>query len=176
VEVGEESGSGSFSLRAVPQPARPSTNGPSTIRKFSRRTAASLTGQIATDRLHVLSSTASRLRGLYLLTNRERPVSHQPFEFLKLLEETSRGERPVHRGHIAGPDVCGGECFSFDQSPLVKIPYKETKHFKLYKDFFTTLSRCAWADAWCYIDRILIIRSEVPASLWRVSPGSYSGS
>ena len=83
-----------------------------------------------------------RLRGLYLLDEPENALSASSlFDFLKLLEELALGgisqfivvtHSPIL---MSLPDA---EIFSFDESPLAKIPYRETKHFKLYKEFFTT--------------------------------------
>jgi len=81
-----------------------------------------------------------RIRGLYLLDEPENALSASTlFEFLELLVDLSRlGESQfliaTHSPILMS--LRGSELFSFDKSPLAKIPYMETKHFKLYKAFF----------------------------------------
>jgi predicted ATPase len=82
-----------------------------------------------------------RLKGVYLLDEPENALSATNlFEFLRLLEEMARRGAVQFIVATHSPvlmSLRGAEIFSFDQAPLAKIPYKETKHFRLYKEFFT---------------------------------------
>lgn len=86
-----------------------------------------------------------RIKGLYLLDEPETALSPKSqLELLDLIQKMS------HAGHaqfiIATHSPILMSCpdsviFSFDHSPVREMEYKETDHYRIYKDFFEDVSR-----------------------------------
>jgi predicted ATPase len=89
-----------------------------------------------------------QVKGLYLLDEPEAALSPaSQVRFLRLLQEL---EAEGHAQFImathspilmAYPDA---QIFSFDADRIEEVPYQETTHYKIYKQFFT--NRCAFLE------------------------------
>jgi len=89
-----------------------------------------------------------QVKGLYLLDEPEAALSPaSQVRFLRLLQEL---EAEGHAQFImathspilmAYPDA---QIFSFDADRIEEVPYQETTHYKVYKQFFT--NRCAFLE------------------------------
>ena len=86
-----------------------------------------------------------KIRGLYLLDEPETALSPKSqMEFLKLLQDTGiNGEAQfIIATHspilMACPEAL---IYSFDYIPPKMIPYEDTEHYKIYKDFMVNPNR-----------------------------------
>lgn len=80
-----------------------------------------------------------RIRGLYLLDEPETALSPKSqMELLKLLQDTgiSGDAQFIIATHSPILMACPGALiYSFDHIPPKMIPYEDTEHYKIYKDF-----------------------------------------
>jgi predicted ATPase len=86
-----------------------------------------------------------KIRGLYLLDEPETALSPKSqMELLKLLQDTGiNGEAQfIIATHspilMACPEAL---IYSFDHIPTKMIPYEDTEHYKIYKDFMVNPNR-----------------------------------
>ncbi len=80
-----------------------------------------------------------KIKGLYLLDEPETALSPKSqLELLKLLQEMSaQGHAQfIIATHSPILMACPGSViYSFDNIPVKRIPYEETEHYRIYKDF-----------------------------------------
>jgi predicted ATPase len=80
-----------------------------------------------------------KIKGLYLLDEPETALSPQSqLELLKILKETTRDGHAQYIIASHSPILLaypGATIYSFDQSPVKSISYRETAYYKLYKAF-----------------------------------------
>ncbi len=86
-----------------------------------------------------------RIKGLYLLDEPETALSpRSQLELLKLLQEMSAlgHAQFVIATHSPILMACPGSViYSFDDTPVRKILYEETEHFRIYKEFMANTGR-----------------------------------
>ncbi|MFZ5564583.1 MAG: AAA family ATPase, partial [Thermodesulfobacteriota bacterium] len=80
-----------------------------------------------------------KVKGLYLLDEPETALSPKSqLELLKIIGENSRAGHAqfIMATHSPILLACDGAViYSFDQAPVQIIPYEETGHYRLYRDF-----------------------------------------
>ena len=83
--------------------------------------------------------TRYRIKGLYLLDEPETALSpRSQVEFVRLLKEISEQGHAqfIIASHSPIILACpGARIYDFNRSPLKEIPYRETDHFRICKDF-----------------------------------------
>ena len=103
-------------------------------------------GQILNTLSHgegILSYFGGRyhIKGLYFLDEPESSLSPlSQIKFLKLLRHLEKGGHAQFVIATHSPILLahpGAQIFSFDSSCIEEVSYKDTMHFKLYKQFFT---------------------------------------
>lgn len=83
-----------------------------------------------------------RIRGLYLIDEPETALSpHSQLEFVRLLR--AMGEQGHAQFIVASHSpillACpGATIYTFDQIPVKQIPYEETEHYRVFKDFMAS--------------------------------------
>jgi predicted ATPase len=80
-----------------------------------------------------------KIKGLYLLDEPENALSPgRQIELLKLLHETGADGHAQFIVATHSPILLalpGAEIFSFDRSPIGKVHYEDTEHYRIYKEF-----------------------------------------
>ncbi len=86
-----------------------------------------------------------QLDGMYLLDEPEAALSpHNQVEFVRiLLESAAKGTRQyIIATHSPLLLSCpGSTILSFDSAPVTPVPYRETRHYKFYRDFLEDPAR-----------------------------------
>jgi predicted ATPase len=109
---------------------------PEMLRYFGGK---SLVSQSHGESLMSYFKTRYRIKGLYLLDEPETALSpRSQVEFVRLLKEISEQGHAqfIIASHSPIILACpGARIYDFNRSPLNEIPYRETDHFRIYKDF-----------------------------------------
>ena len=83
-----------------------------------------------------------KIKGLYLLDEPETALSpRSQLALLELLMNTDRGDHAQFIIATHSPILLAcprASIFSFDYSPIKKVRYEETDHYRIYKDFLET--------------------------------------
>lgn len=86
-----------------------------------------------------------RIRGLYLLDEPETALSpRSQLELLQVLKETGRSGHAqfVIATHSPILLACpGSKILSFDHIPVQEVDYRDTEHYRIYKDFMENTDR-----------------------------------
>lgn len=86
------------------------------------------------------------IKGLYLLDEPENALS--PGTQLQLLEIIKKGAASGDAQFIIAThspillSLEGARILSFDTAPIQEIDYRETEHFRIYRDFFDNIREC----------------------------------
>ena len=91
-----------------------------------------------------------KIKGLYLLDEPETALSPKSqLELLKLLQEMSaQGHAQfIIATHSPILMACHGSViYSFDDIPVKRIPYEETEHYRIYRDFMANAGQYSKGD------------------------------
>jgi predicted ATPase len=101
----------------------------------------SLMSQSHGQSLMAFFTSRFKIKGIYFLDEPETALSPKSqLELLNLLEDMTRSDHAqfIIASHSPILLACpGAEILSFDENPVKQIDYKDTEHFRIYKEFMT---------------------------------------
>ena len=90
-------------------------------------------------------------RGLYFMDEPETALSPKTqLELLELIGEMAAGGHAQFIIATHSPmllSIPGAVIYSFDRGPVKRVEFRETEHFRLYRDFFQNLLKASRRDA-----------------------------